>query len=814
MHSLRSAVRGLTRRPAFAAVAILTLAVGIGANAAIFSVFDTVLLRPLPYPEPARIVMPWEFSEDVRQRVGFDRLPSSGADFIDYFTRQTSFQSFASMRTEQVNLTGEGEPERIGAVRVSAQFFDVLGVQAVLGRTFAPGDERRERLVLIAHGLWQRRFASDPAVSGRVMLLNGEPATVVGVLPPWFRFPAAGELPEAFGFSLNPVVWSLDVLNPEQRRNRGGKSFALIGRLKPGVSAKAAQDDLAAIAADIAREAPRTNAGWTVRVITLREQLVGSVRPALLAVVTAVGFVLLIACANVANLLLVRAAARQREVCVRSALGAPRSTLVMQMLIESLVLSTLAGAAGLVIAFWMLRALLLMLPSTLPALAQAGLDWRVFAFTGVVSLATGLAFGVFPALHCTKNDTAEGLREGARGMIGGRKAHRTRNALVVMEVALAAMLLIGSVLLIQTFFRLSRVQTGFRSDGILTMEIVLPKLAYPPPRASAFFETLLDRLATLPGVEEAGVTSGLPLSGRENLALVTVEGRPRPEPGQEIISDYRVVTPGYFRVLGIPLVDGSPLPDQPRPDGPRLILINEMMARTWWPAQSPLGHRLKMAAYEQDAPWHTITGVVGDTRYTGLESALRPQVYVHHLQDPNEQMAVVLRTEGDPTALAVPARSAVSSIDPNQPVARVRTMEQVRTTSVAGRRFHMFLVGLFAALAVMLSVVGLYAVVSFSVAERIQELGLRLALGARPSHIMTLVLTEGLKLVATGISIGVAGALLLTGLLETQLFGIGARDTVTFVVAPAILFAAGLLGCLAPARRAMRIDPAIALRSE
>ncbi len=814
MHSLRSAIRGLTRRPAFAAVAILTLALGIGANAAIFSVFDTVLLRPLPYVDPDRIVMPWEFSEEVLQRVGFDRLPSSAADFDDYAARQTTFESFASMRTEQVNLTGDGEPERIGAVRVSARFFEVLGVQPVVGRTFAPGDENRERLVLIAHGLWQRRFASDPAVSGRVILVNGEPATIIGVLPPWFRFPAAGELPEAYGFSLNPVVWSLDVLTPEQRRKRIGKSFALIGRLKPGMSIQAAQDDLAVIAADIARESPETNAGWTVRVISLHEQLVGSVRPALMVLLTAVGFVLLIACANVANLLLVRAAGRQREVCVRVALGAPRSTLVLQMMVESLVLSILAGAAGLVIAYWMLRALLRMLPSTLPALAQAGLDWRVVAFTGAVSLATGLAFGIFPALHSTRQDTADGLREGARGTIGGRRAHRTRNALVVIEVALAAMLLIGSVLLIQTFFRLTRVQTGFRSDGILTMEIALPKLAYPPARASAFFETLVGRLSALPGVEEAGVTSGLPLSGRENLALVTVEGRPRAEPGQEIISDYRVVTPGYFRVLGIPLIDGSPLPAEPRPDGQRVILINEMMARTWWPGQSPLGRRLKIASYDQDAPWHTITGVVGDTRYTGLDSALRPQVYLHHVQDPNEQMAVVLRTARDPTTLAGAARAAVSGIDSNQPVARVRTMEQVLNTSVAGRRFHMFLVGVFAALAVTLSVVGLYAVVSFSVAERVQEMGLRLALGARPSNIMALVLAEGLKLVASGIGLGVGGALLLTGLLETQLFGVSARDTATFVVAPMILFAAGLLGCLAPARRAMRVDPAVALRSE
>ena len=814
MHSVRYAIRGLARRPAFAAVAILTLALGIGANAAIFSVFDTVLLRPLPYPEPDRIVVPWEFSDGIQQRLGFDRLPASGADFVDYLERNTTFESFASMRTEQVNLTGEGEPERIGAVRVSRQFFDVLGVRPAIGRTFAQADEGGGRLVVIGHGLWQRRFASGPGVAGRVISLNGEPATIVGVLPLWFRFPAAGELPEGFGFSLNPVIWTLDVLNPEQRRNRGGKSFALIGRLKPGVSTADAQADLARIAADIAREAPRSNAGWTVRVISLREQLVGPVRPALLALLTAVGFVLLIACANVANLLLVRAAARQRELYIRTALGASRALLVTQLLVESLVLAVLAGAAGLVIAWWMLRALLMLLPATLPALAQAGFDWRVLAFTTVVSVLTGLAFGIFPAWHSTRYETADGLREGARGTIGGRNANRTRNALVVVEVTLAVMLLIGSVLLIQTFVRLTRVQTGFRSDRLLTMEIALPKLAYPSARASAFFEMLLLRVSALPGVEAAGVTSGLPLSGRESLTLVTVEGRPRPEPGQEIISDYRVVTPGYFRVMGIPLLEGEQLPDSTRADGPPRAVINETMARTVWPAQSAVGRRLKLASYEQDVTWYTVAGVVGDTRHTGLDIALRPQVYVHHVQDPSEQMAVVLRATGDPRGFAGPARAAVLAIDPNQPVARVRTMEEMLNTSVASRRFHMFLVGVFAALAVTLAVVGLYAVVSFSVAERVQEMGVRLALGARPSDLLTLVLTEGLKLVFAGVCIGVGAAFALTRYLQTMLFDVDAHDPATFVLAPLILFAAGLLGCLAPARRAMRVDPATALRSE
>ena len=814
MQSFRYAFRALARRPGFAAVAVLALALGLGANAAIFSVFHAVLLRPLPYPDPDRIVMPWEFSAEIQQRLGFDRLPASGADFVDYLGRNATFQSFASLRTEQVNLTGEGEPERIGAVRVSPQFFEVLGVQPIIGRTFVPGDELRERLVVIASSLWHRRFGADSNVSGRVISLNGEPATIVGVLPSWFGFPAAGELPEGFGFSLSPVVWTLDVLTPAQQRNRGGKSFALIGRLKPGVSPGVAQQDLAGIAADIAREFPLTNAGWTVRVISLREQLVGPVRPALVALLTAVGFVLLIACANVANLLVVRAAARQREICMRSALGASRSALVCHFLVESMLLAGFAGMTSLVIAWWMLRALVAMVPASLPALTQPSFDWHVVLFTITLSALIGAVFGAMPAWHCARYDVTAGLREGARGTVGGRKATRIRNMLVVVEVALAVMLLIGSVLLIQTFVRLTQVRTGFRTEGILTMEIALPKRAYSPALAATFFESLLDRLSALPSVEAAGMTSELPLSGRENLLPVTVEGRPRPEPGQEIISDYRIVTPAYFHVLGIPLLDGDPLAPPSRVDDPPRVWVNETMGRMAWADQRALGRRLKLTGFDQAAPWYTIAGIVGDTRHTGLETALRPQVYVHYLQDPKEQMAVVLRASGDPVLLAGPARAAVQEIDANQPVARVRTMDQILATSLASRRFHMFLIGIFAALAVTLAVVGLYAVVSFSVAERVQEMGLRLALGARPSNLLALVLGEGLKLVGVGIGIGVMAALLLTQLLQTLLFGVGARDMTTFVLAPAILLAAGLLGCLAPACRAMRVDPAMALRSE
>ncbi|HTH02418.1 MAG TPA: ABC transporter permease [Vicinamibacterales bacterium] len=811
MQSFKYAIRALIRRPGFSALSIMALALGLGANAAIFRVIDGVLLQPLPYPEADRILMPWEFSADIQQRLGFDRLPSSAADFLDYYSGNRTFERFASMRTEQLNLTGRGEPERIGAVRVSAEFFEVLGVQPVVGRSFQMGDEGRDRVVLIAHSLWRRSFGSDPGVSGRVVSLNGEPATILGVLPDWFRFPAAGELPQGFGFSLSPLVWTLDVLTPEQRRNRGGKSLALIGRLKRGVTASDAQADLAKIAADIARDFPGTNAGWTIRVMTLREQLVGSLRPALIALLTAVGLVLLIACANVANLLLVRTTARQREICLRYALGAPRSTLVWASLAESLLLAGAGGLAGLGIAWWMLRALLTMAPASLPAAAQAGLDWDVLVFTVVLSLVTGVLFGAVPAWHGTRYDTADGLREGSRGMVGGRGAARTRNALVVFEVALAVTLLIGSVLLVQTFVRLIHVNTGFRTDRILTMEIALPKTAYTPARASTFFVSLIERLAALPGVEAAGLTSGVPLSGSENLLPVTAEGQPRPQPGHEIISDYRVITAGYFEALGIPLLEGDSI--QPSPDAPR-VWINQTMARSAWPGRPAVGRRLKLTNYDRDAAWYTVAGVVGDTRYTGLDRALRPQVYVYFTQDPKEQMAIVLRSYGDPSLLVASARQAVQSLDPNQPIARVRTMEQIVTTSVANRRFQMALIGVFAVLAVALAVVGLYAVVSYSVAERIHEMGLRLALGARPANLVALVLGEGLRLVMLGLAIGIGAALVLTRFLETLLFGVDARDTITFLLAPAVLLGAALLGCLAPARRAMRVDPAVALRGE
>jgi len=814
MHDIRTALRALALRPGFTLITLVTLALGIGANAAIFSVVDAVLVRPLPFADPDQLVMPWEYSDEVRRRAGFDRLPASPADVTDFINRNTTFEQLASLRAERVNLTGGGDPERVGAVRVSQNFLSTLGVRPVHGRDFTASDGLEGRVILIGYGLWHRRYGAAVDVLGRAISVNGEPATIVGVLPAWFHFPAGGELPTGFGYAPIPEVWSLDRLSPEVQRNRGGKSFSLVGRLRSGVNIQAAEANLAAIAAEIARDFPASNAGWTVRVIPLREQLVGSVRTPLVVLLTAVGLVLLIACANVANLLLVRATARQREVAVRYALGAGRWQILKQLLLESLILSVGAGMLGILIGWWALQALLTMLPAGTPAVSDAVLDWRVVGFTAAVSILTGIVFGAVPAVQTARVDLTEGLREGARGSIGTRRAHRTRNVLVVVEVALAAMLLILASLLIQTFVRLLNVNTGFRSDGVLTMEVALPRTVYPGPRPAEFFDRLVARLSAVPGVDSVAATSSVPLAGTENLRQVTVDGRPRPDPGKEIIADFRVVTPGYFVTMGIPHVAGDELPRQPGPAAPRVLLINSMMADTVFAGESAVGRRLKLTSYDQDSPWYTVAGVVGDTRHTGLESAVRPQVYVHHTVEPSSQMVVVLRTREDPSGFASVARAAVHELDANQPAGRIRTMSAVVSDAVARQRFTMFLAGVFAALALVLSLVGLYAVISHSVAERTQELGLRFALGATPGSLLGLVLSDGLKLVAAGVALGLAVAFALARFLETQLFGVTAHDPGTFIAVPLLLICAAIAGCLIPARRATRVDPMTALRTQ
>jgi putative ABC transport system permease protein len=814
MQDIRAAIRALARRPGFALIAIVTLALGIGANAAIFSIIDSVLLQPLPYPRSDRLVMPWEYSAEVQERLGFDTLPSSPGDVTDFRTRNTTFEGLAWIRSERFNLTGVGDPERITGVRVSSDFFDVLGVRPAFGRGFTAEDVKGTRTVLIGDRLWRRRFEADPAIIGRLISLNGAPANILGVLPPWFHFPAEGDLPAGLGFSGEVEVWAADALTPTQQRVRGGKSFTLVGRLKDGVDLPAAVADLNSIAADIARESPSSNAGWTVRIKPLREQLVGGVRSALIVLLVAVGFVLLIACANVANLMLVRAAGRHREMCVRLALGAGGRRLMRQLLVESVVLASAAGVAGLGVAWAGLRVLLALSPVRLPAFSNVTLDWRAVGFTVAVSGVTGLMFGIVPALQASHANLNEGLRDGTRGTSGSRRAHRTRSILVVVEMALAMVLLVGAVLLLQTFVRLLSVDAGFRPDGVLTMEVSLPRTSYTGPRSAEFFDRVTTRLSEVPGVQSVAVTSGLPLSGLENLRQITVEGRLRPLPGQEIIADYRVVTAPYFKVMEIPQVSGQALPQTLSADAPSAVLVNSTMAATVWRGEDPIGRRIKLTSFDQDSPWFTVVGVVGDTRQTGLDRALRPPVSVAPRVDPSQEMVVVLRATGDPLGYAAVARATVLEADRDQPVGRIRPMKGVVAESVSNRRFTMALVGTFAILAFALSLVGLYAVVSQSVAERTREMGVRLALGASPAALLRLVLSEGMALAGMGVLLGLFGAFLMTRFMSAMLFGIAPHDALTFVVVPLLLFCAAAMGCLVPARRAMRVDPIVALRME
>jgi putative ABC transport system permease protein len=811
MHDIRVAFRAIARRPTFAAVAVVTLALGIGGSAAIFSLIDSVLLQPLPYPAADRLVMVWGYSREMERQTGLSRLNNSPGDVHDYRTRNHSFQGLAWLRSEQITLATDAEPEPINGIRVSRDFFDVLGVQPVRGRTFVPEDGDGRRVVLIAESLWRRWLGASEDAVGSVVRLNNEPAVIVGVLPGWFVFPRAGDLPGAIGINQNPEVWSLDVMAASSQVFRGGKSYAMVGRLRDGVTLADAEGDMAAIAAHLTQYSENT--GWTVRVLPLREQLVGGFRPALIVLLVAVGLVLLIACANVANLMLVRAAGRQREMAVRLALGASRHRLIKQLLLESLLIALAAGVVGLFIGWVGLRAVRALSPLTLSVLADARLDWRVVAFTLVVSTATGVLFGIIPAFQASRSDVNAGLREGGRTSAGGQRAHRVRNTLVVAEVALAMVLLVGATLLLQTLVRLLHVDAGFRPDGVLTMELAVPRNYGKGERIAQFYERVMARLREVPGVERAAVTSQLPLTGVENIRQLILEGAAPPERGHEPIADYRAVSPGYFELMGIPQVAGQGLPEFPTP-GVAQVLITETLAGQAWPGQDPIGRRMKLSLSPRDDRWYTVIGVVGDTRHTALTSSFRPQVYVHHLAEPSLQMVVLLRAAGDPAGFAGVARATVREVESTQSVGRVRTMQEVVGDSVSNRRFTMALVATFAVLAFCLSLIGLYAVVSHSVAERTREMGLRVALGASPRSLLRLVLGEGMVLVGMGVAAGFAGSLVLTRFMRAMLYGVEAYDATTFTSVAALIAAASALGCLVPARRAMRVDPMVALRAE
>jgi putative ABC transport system permease protein len=811
MPDLAQAARALLKRPLFTFVAAVTLALGIGANSAMFSVVNTVLLKAAPFEKPDRLVVVWASNPELARSSGFpDKLPCSPAVFYDWQVESRTLARMAMMRPNPVGLSGDGDPELLGAVHVTGEFFRVLGVPAAVGRTLVPDDDRADApgTVLLSYGFWQRRFAGDPGVVGRTALLNRVPVVVVGVMPRGFSFPRGAEMPSGYGFALDPDVWMPLALSPEARRNRGSRGLIAIGRLADGVSREKAQAELATITARLQEAYPESDKTWGVRIDPLPEQLTGDVKPALLVLLGAVGLVLLIACGNVASLVLAQGLARRREVAIRMALGAGRGRIVAQFLAESLLLGAAGGLLGLLVTFAALQTLVALIPGSVPGASQVAVDARVLAFTAAVSLLTGILFGLAPALSTAGAAPGEALKEGARAASAGT-GRRALGGLVAAQVALTIVPLLGAGLLLKSFRHLMDQDPGFRRERVLTFYLELPSGKYDRDGVRSFTASLVERLRGMPGVAAAGATTELPMTGTENLEGLVVEGRPKAEPGQEVFVDYRQVTPGLFATLGIPLRGGRTFEESDGPDNRKVAVVNESLARVHWPGEDPVGRRLNV-----EDEWLTVVGVVGDVRHSGLQSAARGTVYRPHAQAPHRDIFFAVRALGDPSTLAPAVRAVVRALDPDQPIDRLRTMEQVIIDSVSGRRFNLVLLGLFAGLALALSAIGVYGLTSYAAGQRLREIGLRLALGATRGDILRLVLGQSLRMTALGAGLGTLVALGAARVLSSLLFGVRATDPATFVAVVGFLLLVAFAASALPGLRATRIDPAVALRDE
>jgi putative ABC transport system permease protein len=815
---LRFAVRTLLRRPLFTVLAVLTLALGIGANTAIFSVVNSVLLAPLPFHEPDRLVAVWSSNPVMAKMVGLpDKLPVSPGPFYDWKAQSRTLGHLSMVSPDSQTLTGRGEPALLNVVNVSGELFDLLGARPLLGRTIQPGDEASEaQVAVLSHRLWTRHFGGDPSIVGQTVTLADKPVTVIGVMPPAFAFPRGSEMPAGFGFAAEPDLWFPMILTPKQRAARAAHSAVALARLQPGTQQAAAGAEMVAISERLAKQYPQSDGGWSVRLEPLTEQLTGTLRPALLILLGAVALVLLIACVNVANLLLAQAAARQKEVAVRTALGASRGRMVRQLLTESLLLALAGGALGVLFAVWGLRGLASLLPAGV-RVSGLGLDGRVLAFTFVLILAAGALAGLVPALQMTRSDLAGTLRDGTRAGSVTARGRRTLRTLVVVETALAVLLAVGAGLLLRSFSRLTAVDPGFRPAGVLTAQVTLAPTRYDGPRTTSFYAAALERVRGLPGVEAAGAVSNLPLSGAETITGFTVEGAPRPEPGRFPLADRRSATPGYIEAMGVPLRRGRLFRDSDVDGAPRVAVVDETLASTCWPGVDPLGKRIHQGIYgdkKEEQRWITVVGVVGNVRNSGLHVEARPQLYLSAAQYPNQAMALAVRTRKDPLQLVRPLRAAVHGVDADQPVSDVMTMDQMIDQSLAGRRFNLILLGLFAGLALVLAAVGIYGVMAYSVAQRTREIGLRMALGARRRTVLALVVREAGLLTLAGLAAGLILSLLATRLLASLLFGVAATDPLTLAAVASGLALVSLGAAYVPGQRATRVDPMVALRAD
>jgi len=806
LQDIRYGVRMLVKHKAFTVIAVITLALGIGANTAIFSVVNELLLRPLPYRDADRIVMLWEVTPSGRHQNSASR-----ANFRAWRAQTSSYQHISAFSYQRYNLTGNGEPEELSVQLATPDLFKVLGVDPILGRTFVPEDDGdgKPPVAVLSYALWQRRFGGQPGIVGQPITLNGVKYTVIGVMPSNFQF----HMKQRSGTGRPADLWT--ILPMPLDSNERGRFLATVARLKDGVSVEQAGAELRTIAARLSDEFPEFNKNFSAEVLPLREQFFGNVRRPLWLMLGAVGFVLLIACANVANLLLSLATTREKEIAVRAALGARRGRIVRQLLTESILLALFGSALGLFFAWLGIKALIAISPRDLVSLQSVGLNLTVLFWTLGVSVLTGIIFGLAPAFHISRLNLNDSLKEGGKSEAGQASgSRRLRNALVVSEIALAVVLLASAGLLIRSFIHLQQVDRGFQTDNILTMVVRLPDSYKEDPQVVGFFSQALEKVRQLPTVRSAGIINFLPLYGGMGSSTgFKILGQPEPPPGEGPGCDVRVVDAEYFPTMGIPLLRGRNFSRAELREPKHVILINDALARMYFSGTDPIGQRLDVLMFDTPQPAEII-GVVGNVRYDSLVDESPPAVYFPHPDLTYSFMTLVIRTDGDPTAIAPAVQREIRTLDPNQPVSDIRTMNQVMSEWVSRSRFNTLLLGLFAGLATLLSAVGIFGVMNYSVALRTREIGLRLAVGAQPRQVLLLVLRQGLVLTIVGVVLGLAAAFALTRLLSGLLFGVTAVDATTFTTISILLLMVSLLACYLPARRAMRIDPLRALRYE
>ncbi|HET9695324.1 MAG TPA: ABC transporter permease [Terriglobales bacterium] len=808
---VKFALRTMRKRPAFSIITVLVLALGIGANTAIFSVVNSVLLQPLPFPEPNRLVQLWHTPPE-KSFPGLKKFSLSPANYLDWKAQNTTFESMAIYGQGVATLTGSGEPQSVPGTRVSPEFFSTLGVKPMMGRTFTTedGSENAGKTVVISEDFWRTNFGGNSNILGQTIRLNDEPHTVIGIMKGTFSFPA---------WNPAPKMWTCMQWDPKERAVRGNHNYMAFGRLKPGVSVQQAQSELSTIAARLAKEYPADDTGWGAMVLPLREELVGDVRPALLVLLGAVGFVLLIACANVANLVLAATLARGKELAIRTALGASRSDLIRGVLIETVILALAGGAVGLLFAHFGVQVILNFLSNDLPRMGEIGLDSTVLVFTFAVSLLTGLLSGLVPALKFAKADINEALKQGVgRGSTetGGR---RTRTTLVIAEVALSLMLLVGAGLMIRTFYHLQKTESGVDPHNVLTTYLPLPKAKYDKGApARNFYSQVLTKVRALPGVESAAVVDSLPLQGG-SVQPIMIEGRPLLQMSDQPEVPTRNISAGYLKTMHIPVIRGRDFSESDTEKSTPVALISQSLAKEFFPNEDPIGKHISMELTDKYMELPTtpreIVGVVGDVKMEGLDSDRSDSaIYLLHDQVATGHMGLAVRTAGDPMNVATAVANAVHAVDPTQTLLDTMSMEDVIAASLAQRRFTMMLLVTFAGLALLLAGVGIYSVLSYAVRRRVREIGIRMALGAQVKDVVAMIVADGMKPALAGVAIGFVGALLLGRVMASVIYGVSARDSLTFASVSLVLLTVAFLASAVPAYRAAQVEPVRTLRDE